>query len=74
MTPHALNCRMLRQAGKLDFRDLPPPRRTESVVDWLVRAGLAVSPQAAAEGLVLAAGLFKLRDELLAEIEKGECA
>lgn len=66
MTPHALNCRMLRQAGKLDFADLPPPKRTESIVDWLIRSGLAVSPQAASEGLVVAAGLTNLRDELLA--------
>lgn len=68
MTPHALACRMLRQAGKLNMRDLPAPRRSESLVDWLVRAGVAQSPAAAAEGLLLAAGLRELRDELLREM------
>lgn len=34
-----LGCRMLRNAGKLDFRDLPRPRPYESLVDFLVRAG-----------------------------------
>jgi len=60
-----IGCRMLRQAGKLDFADLPPPRRSESVIDWLCRSGLAQSPQDAAEGLLVAAGLRELRDELL---------
>lgn len=65
-TAHRLACRMLRNAGKLDMRDLPPPRRAESLVDWLVRTGIAKTPQAAADGLLLAAGLTELRDELLA--------
>lgn len=58
-----LACRMLRGAGKLDFADLPPTKG--SILDWMVSAGLAASPQEAAEGLLVAAGLQKLRDELL---------
>ena len=68
MTPHSLACNMLRQAGKLDFRDLPPPRRTESVIDWLVRAGVAKCAQQAAKGLLVAAELDSLHTEMLAEI------
>ena len=56
---------MLRQAGKLDFSELPPPRRSESVVDWLVRAGIAKTPQHAAAGLLEAAGLTELHAELM---------
>lgn len=63
-----LACRMLRQAGRLDIADLPAPRRSESVIDWLVRAGLAQTPQQAAEGLLVAAGLRELRDELLGHL------
>ena len=64
----ALACRMLRQAGKLDMRHLSPPKRSESVVDWLVRVGIAQTPASAAEGLLLAAGLTNLRNELLGEL------
>jgi hypothetical protein len=59
-----LTCRMLRNAGKLDMRSLKPPRPSESLVDWLVRAGIAHTPQDAAEGLLRAAGLTSVRDEL----------
>lgn len=62
-----LACKMLRKAGKLDFSDLLAPRRSESIADWMVRAGLSASPQAAIEGLMVAADLAKLRDELLVE-------
>lgn len=61
-----LACRMLRLLEKLDFRDLPPPRQSESLVDWLVRSGVAKSPQAAADGLLVAAGLRELCDEVWA--------
>lgn len=63
---YRLACKMLRNAGKLDMRDLPAPRRSESVIDWLVRAGVAQTPQDAVEGLLRAAGLVAIRDELLA--------
>lgn len=65
-TSHAIACRMLRRAGKLDFCDLPPPRRRESVADWLVRAGIAQTPQTAIAGLLHAAGLAELPAELSA--------
>lgn len=61
-----LACRMLRNAGILDT-PLPPQKRSESLLDWMARAGLAASPQAAAEALLAARGLTPLRDELLAE-------
>ena len=60
-----LGCNMLRLAGKLDFRDLPRPRASESLVDFLVRAGVAKTPQAALEGLLVAGQLVKVRADLL---------
>lgn len=74
-TPFSVACRMFRLAGKLDFADLPPPRRSESVIDWLVRVGIAQTPQQAAEGLLTAAGLNELHaqvmsnEQLVSEIE-----
>lgn len=68
LTPHALACRMLRRAGKLDFANLPPPRRSESVVDWLVRAGIAETPQNAARGLLVAAGLSDVHRSVVEEV------
>lgn len=68
LTPHALACRMLRRAGKLDFANLPPPRRSESVVDWLVRVGIAESPQRAASGLLVAAGLDDVHRSVVEEV------
>jgi len=44
VTPHQLACRMLRRAGLLDLRDLPRPRRGESLIDWLCRSGVALTP------------------------------
>lgn len=67
MTPFAYGCLVLRATGKLDMRDLPPPRRSESVIDWLVRAGIAESPQVACEGLLVARGLRELRDFFYAD-------
>lgn len=67
-SPHSLSCRMLRAAGKLDMKHLPPPRHSESLVDYLVRAGVALTPETASEGLLVAAGLQALRDEVLKEI------
>ncbi len=68
LTPHALACRMLRRAGKLDFANLPPPRRSESVVDWLVRSGIADSPKSAARGLLVAAGLSEVHKAVVEEV------
>jgi hypothetical protein len=68
LTPHALTCRMLRNAGKLDFANLPFPRRSESVIDWLVRARIAESSGSAGRGLLIAAGLAELHAELCAEL------
>lgn len=68
LTPHALACRMLRRAGKLDFANLPPPRRSESVVDWLVRAGIAETPQRAARGLLVASGLDDVHRSVVEEV------
>lgn len=68
MSGYSLGCKMLRQAGKLDFRDLPPPRRSESIVDWLVRVGIAKTPQRAAAGLLEAAELTELHAELMSEL------
>ena len=65
-----LIARMLRGQGKANFQrrgeghGLPMPRPGESIVDYLVRAGLAPNPQAAAEGLARAAGLDHVLDEL----------
>lgn len=47
-------------SGMLDFAELPPPRRSESLIDWLVRAKIAQTPQQAAEGLLIASGMFEL--------------
>ena len=66
ITRHALNCRMLRARSTL--ANLPPPRWGESTINWLVRVGLADTPQQAAEGLLVAAGLHQLRDELLSQL------
>ena len=57
---HRLACRLLRNAGKANFRReswesaLPMPRPGESIVDYLVRAELAQTPQDASAGLVRA--------------------
>lgn len=56
-------CRMLRQSGRLDH-ELPQQRHGESPIDWLTRVGLAPSPHAAAEMLIVGAGLQSLLDEL----------
>lgn len=64
-----LSCKMLRNAGKLDFRDLPQPRRSESIIDWLVRVGIAQTPSQAADGLLTAAGLKELHGELMSEMQ-----
>ncbi len=73
-----IGCRMLRGEGRLNFArpnqlqvpgtyvDLPRPG--ESVVDWMVRAGMAITPQDALEGLLRARGetMVQLRDSWLA--------
>lgn len=68
-TAFRVACRMLRTAGKLNMSDLPPAKRGESLIDWLVRAGVAPNAHQAAEGLIVAQNLAALRDEVLREIE-----
>jgi len=63
-------CRMLRLGDRLPT--LPVPRRSESPIDYLVRAGLAPHPHVAAEMLILGAGLTDLYAETIREIEKVE--
>ncbi len=76
-TRHRQTMRMLRAQAKANFRrrgeldGLPPSRPGESVVDWLVRAGLARSPQDASAGLARAMNLDPLLDEL-ATLATGE--
>ena len=48
-----LNCRLLRNSEKLDIR-LDGQRRGESLIDYLVRVGIASDPYAAAEALIVA--------------------
>lgn len=69
-------CRLLRASGALRHGKtlpyLPGQRAGESVVDWLVRLGLAQSPQLAAEALLLAGGHWEdwqIALDLLAESE-----
>lgn len=69
MTRLSVACNMLRLAGKLDFADLPAPRRSESLIDYLIRAGIANSPQQAADGLLVAAGLKDLHGDVMSKIE-----
>lgn len=66
---HRLNCRLLRQTGRLDEAQvlLPGLRRGESAIDWMVRHRLARSPRDAAESLIVGHGLAEMRDALLAE-------
>lgn len=68
---HRVACRMLRLAGKMDFASLPlpQPRRSESVVDWLVRSSISPNHQLAAQGLIVAAGLADLLDEVMEETQ-----
>lgn len=63
-----IGCMMLRTAGQLDFKDLPAPGRAESIIDWLVRVGIAQNQLQALEGLLLARGtcMVELRDEIAA--------
>lgn len=69
-------CRFLRLSLHLEHGKtrpfLPGQRRGESEIDWLVRIGLARDPLAAAEALIVAAGLsndWQLALALLAESE-----
>lgn len=60
---------MLRKAGLLDLPHLPDLRVNESPVDWLVRLGIADTPEHAAEALLVAKGIPPgLLDEVQAEI------
>lgn len=63
-------CAMLRNAGLID-KSLPGQLRGESRIDWLVRLGLAPTPQVAAEMLILGAGLKHVLDELTGRVEQG---
>lgn len=64
-----IGCMMLRAASQLDFHDLPTPKRSESLPDYLVRCGVALTVEQALEGLLLAAGprFVAMRDELAAD-------
>ena len=52
----------------MKFSDLRPPKPNESIIDWMVRAGLSPTPQVACEGLLVATNMKTIRDDLLAEI------
>lgn len=71
-TRHRQTIRMLRLQSRANFRrrgetdGLQPPRAGESVIDYLVRSGLARSPQDASAGIARAMGLDPLLDELAA--------
>lgn len=68
-TRFAIACRMLRNAGLLDIPNLPDLLSNESPVDWLVRIGIADTPEHAAEALLVAKGISpQLLDEVQAEI------
>jgi hypothetical protein len=62
--------KMLRATNRANFRrkgepdGLPPPRPGEGLVDWMVRAGVAATPQNAAAGLAKASQLEKLLEEV----------
>ena len=70
-TRFKIACRMLRLGGMPSA--LPLPRRSESPIDYLVRAGLAQDPHKAADMLLLGAGLAVLVEEVLNEIEPAGC-
>ena len=59
-----LNCRLLRNSEKLDIR-LDGQRRGESLIDYLVRVGIASDPYAAAEALIVARRMQRQRDDVL---------
>lgn len=69
-TRHRQTIRILRAQGKGNFHrrgelhGLPLPKQGESIIDYLVRVGLARSPQDASAGLARALGLDPLLDEL----------
>lgn len=60
----AIACAMLRHGRHLDKR-MPAQRSGESLIDYLVRFGLAPNPQVAAEMLALGAGITGLLDEVI---------
>lgn len=69
-TRFRVTLKMLRATNRANFRrrgeqdGLPPPRPGEGLVDWMVRAGIAATPQDAAAGLAKASQLEKLLDEV----------
>lgn len=62
---HRLVCRLLRNAGHLDHR-IPGQRPGESLIDVLVRIGIANDPWRAAEALLVAKGLKEQADVFFA--------
>lgn len=64
-----LNCRMLRNSGNLDIR-LQEQRQSESLIDCLVRLGLAIDARAAAEALIIARRMQQQRDDILKLIDE----
>lgn len=62
-------CRMLRKSGLLDTK-LLGQRPSESLIDYLVRTGVAASPRHAAIALIHAKGLAHVLDELEVLLEE----
>jgi hypothetical protein len=63
-----LNCRLLRNSGKLDIY-LQEQKPGESLIDCLVRLGIAIDARAAAEALIVARRMQQQRDDVLKLID-----
>jgi hypothetical protein len=69
-TRFRVTLKMLRATNRANFRrrgeqdGLAPPRPGEALVDWMVRSGLAKTPEDAAAGIARAARIEKLLDEV----------
>lgn len=64
-----VNCRLLRNSGKLDIR-LQEQRQGESLIDCLVRLGIATDARAAAEALIVARRMQQQRDDVLVMLKE----
>lgn len=64
-----LNCRLLRNSGWLDIR-LQEQRQGESLIDCLVRLGIATDARAAAEALIVARRMQQQRDDVLVMLKE----
>jgi hypothetical protein len=63
-----LGCKMLRNAGHLDVF-LPEQKNGESIIDWLVRTGLAPDAYIAVDMLLLGKGLSATLNELAGDAD-----